>query len=45
LKARRDSIPALRRKGREGRKGVEKYLIFCLEGKIRNVNFVVPKAK
>jgi hypothetical protein len=45
LKDKRDRIPALRRKGsREGEK-LEKYLIFCLERKGRNVNFVVPKAK
>jgi hypothetical protein len=45
LKARRDSIPALRRKGREGRKGVEKYLNYFLVRKIRCIRFVVPKAK
>jgi hypothetical protein len=44
LKGRRDSIPALRRKGSwEREKGRKKYLIFCLEGKRRNLNFVVPK--
>jgi hypothetical protein len=45
LKGRRDRIPACGRKGSRERESRKKYLIFYLEGKLRNINFVVPKEK
>ena len=45
MKGRRDRIPAgEERKAGKG-KSREKYLIFYLEEKVKNINFVVPKAK
>jgi hypothetical protein len=45
LKGRRDRIPA----GEEREAGIgksrKKYLIFYLEQKVKNINFVVPKVK
>jgi hypothetical protein len=44
LRGRRDRIPALRRKGSRESKRPEKISRFCLEEKILNLIFVVPKA-
>jgi hypothetical protein len=45
LKGRRDSIPALRRKGIRERKRPEKTSHFLFGREDKKINFVVPKAK
>jgi hypothetical protein len=43
--SRRDTIPALRWKGRRERAKPEKTSYFLFGGEDKNINFVVPKAK